>query len=163
MADALLEQFRKNFEYDYWANDRYVKALAEMPQPPEKAVKILGHLVFAKDVWLARLMKEDQSRFTDPNPTYSVDECRQKFQELHEKWKKYLRSITPAELQGKFTATNTQGKTSEHLVQNVLMHVIAHSHYHRGQLATLVHQGGGKRPSTDYIGYAYEIGESKFV
>ena len=163
MADALLELFRKNFEYDYWGNDLYVKALAEMPQPPEKAVKILGHMVFAKDVWLARLLKEDLSRFTDPNPPYSVEECRQKFGELHEKWRKYLASITLEELQRKFTAPNTQGKLSEHLVQNALMQVITHSHYHRGQLATLVHQGGGKRPGTDYIAYAYSMGESKFV
>ncbi len=163
MEDALLKQIRKNFEYDYWANDQYLKALLVMPQPPEKAVKMFAHILFALDVWLARLMKEDLSQFTDPNPSYTLAECRKKLDDLHEKWKGYLSSLAPEELTGKFSAPNTQGKLSEHMVQNVLFQVITHSHYHRGQLAPLVHQGGGKRPGTDYIGYAYAIGESKFV
>ena len=157
----MLDQFQKNLEFDYWASDKFVKALFEMPKPPEKAVKILGHIMFASDVWLARLMKEDLSRFTDPNPPYSLAECRQKLDELHEKWKNYLVNLKPENLGKKINFTNTQGKRYEHIVQNVLVHVVNHSSYHRGQLATLVHQGEGKRPNTDYIGYALEIGESK--
>jgi uncharacterized damage-inducible protein DinB len=157
----LLEQFRKNFEFDYWASDKFVKAFMEMSQPPEKAVKILGHILFALDVWLARLMQEDLSRFTDPYPPYSLAECRQKLNELHEKWKKYLANLNPEDLGEKIKTTNTQGKPFEHIVQNVLVHVVNHSSYHRGQLATLIHQGEGKRPNTDYIGYATEMGESR--
>jgi uncharacterized damage-inducible protein DinB len=163
MEDALLKQIRKSFEYDYWANDQYIKAILEMPQPPEKAVKIFAHILFALDVWLARLTKEDLFRYTDPNPSTSLAEGREKLDDLHQKWKSYLASLTPEELTGKFSAPNTQGKLSEHMVQNVLFQVITHSHYHRGQLASLVHQGGGKRPGTDYIAYTYAIGESKFV
>lgn len=163
MTDVFIEQIRKNYEYDYWANDQYLKALTEMSQPPEKAVQIFGHILFALGVWLARLKKEDLSTFTNPNPSYTLAECRQRLDELHEKWKAYLASLTPEGLTGTFTAPNTQGKLSEHKVQNVLFQVFTHSHYHRGQLATLVHQGGGKRPGTDYIAYAYAIGESKFV
>lgn len=157
----MLEQFRKNYEYDYWANDRYVKALIEMPSPPEKAVKILGHILFAMDVWLARLKKEDLSRFPTPYPSYNLAECQQKLEELHGKWRGYLSGLGPDGLSEKIDYTNTQGKRFEQVVQNVLVHVVNHSHYHRGQLATLIAQGGGKRPETDYIGYAFEIGEAK--
>ncbi len=157
----MLDQFRKNFEYDYWANDKFVKALSEMAQPPEKAVKLLAHILFAWDVWLARLLKEDLSSYTNPHPPYSLEECRKKLDELHEKWKNYLANLKPQNLNEKIIFTNIQGKRFEHVVQNVLVHVVNHSHYHRGQLATLVHQAEGKRPNTDYIGYAVEIGESK--
>lgn len=163
MENALIEQIRKNFEYDYWANDQYIKALLEMSQPPEKAVKTFAHILFALDVWLARLMKEDLSQYKDPTPPYSLLESRKKLDDLHEKWKRYLVSLTPEKMTEKFTAPNTQGKLSEHMVQNVLFQVFTHSHYHRGQLAPLVHQAGGKRPGTDYIAYAYAIGESKLV
>ena len=159
----MLDQLRKNFEFDYWASDKFLKALTEMSTPPEKAVKIFGHVLFASDVWLARILKEDLSRLKDPYPPYSLPECRQKLEELHEKWKNYLGSLTEEGLGGKFAAPNTQGKVSEHVIQNVLVHVVNHSSYHRGQLAALIAQGGGNRPGTDYISYAYEIGESKFV
>lgn len=159
----MLDQLKKNFEFDHWASDKFLKALEEMPSPPEKAVKIFGHILFAKDVWLARILKEDLSRLKDPYPPCSLVECRQKLAELAGKWKSYLDSLTEEGLRGKFVAPNTQGKLSEHGVQNVLVHVVNHGSYHRGQLATLIAQGNGNRPGTDYISYAYEIGESKFV
>jgi uncharacterized damage-inducible protein DinB len=157
----MLEQFQKNFEYNYWADDLFLKALAEMPNPPAKALELMGHLVFASDVWLARLQGEDLSRFTNPNPHYSLAECREKRDELHLKWKNYLTGLKPEDLQKKIVFANTKGKKFEHVVQNVLVHVVNHSHYHRGQLATLVHQNGGNRPYTDYMGYALFTGESK--
>ncbi len=158
----MLDQFRKNYEYDYWANDKFLKALEGMPEPPEKAVKLLGHIFFALDVWLARLKKEENlSRFTDPNPTYALGDCREKLEELHSSWKEYLGGLGTGDLKGKITYANTQGKRFEQTVQNVLVHVVNHNHYHRGQMAALVAQGGGKRPNTDYHGYVFEIGEVK--
>lgn len=161
MADALLEQTKKNFEYNHWANDRFVKALQEMATPPEKAVQIFAHMIFALDVWLARLEKEDLSRFTNPNPSYTLAECRQKLDELHEKWTGYLASLKPEDLKQKVRYTNTQGKAYEGAVQDLLQQVTCHSPYHRGQLATLVAQNGGKRPNTDYYGYVMETGDVK--
>jgi len=159
----MIEQFKKNFEYDYWANDKFVKALSEMAQPPEKAVKILAHNLFAWDVWLARLMKEDLTVHNNPNPPYSLEECRQKLDQLHMKWKTYLIALKPEDLQEKIVYPNLQGKKYEQTVQNILVHVVNHSHYHRGQMAVLVAEAGGKRPNTDYGGYVFEIGEVKAI
>ena len=159
----MLDQFRKNYEYDYWANDKFLKALMEMPQPPEKAVKLLGHIFFALEVWLARLKNEDLSRFTDPNPLYTLAECGQKLDALHLGWKNYLACLAPKGLKGKVTYKNTKGEGYELLVQNVLVHVVNHNHYHRGQMAMLVAQAEGKRPSTDYSNYTFEIGEAKAI
>jgi uncharacterized damage-inducible protein DinB len=157
----MLEQFRKNFEYDYWANSQYLKALLEMTNPPEKAVKTFAHILFALEVWLARLLKEDLSRLTDPNPNTPLLECHPKLEELHRKWGAYLSSLKPEDLVKKITYPNTKGELYEQMVQAVLTHVGFHSHYHRGQLAGLVHQNGGKRPNTDYFGYALVIGDAK--
>ena len=161
MPDPLLEQFRKNFEYDHWANGLFLKALEEMPEPPEKAVKGLAHILFALDVWLARLLNEDLSGFTDPNPPYSLADGRKKLEELHTKWKAYLSGLTPEVMRTLIAYPNLKGKRFEQSVQNILTHVSHHSHYHRGQLATLVAQAGGKRPNTDYGAYVMEIGEVK--
>lgn len=159
----MLEQFRKNYEYNYWADDLFLKALTEMPNPPAKAIELMGHLVFASDIWLTRLMGEDLTRFTNPKPNYSLAECREKLDALHLIWKNYLAGLKPEDLPKKIKTTNTKGKKFEHVVQNILVHVVNHGQYHLGQLATLVHQNGGNRPFTDYIGYAGAIGESKEV
>jgi uncharacterized damage-inducible protein DinB len=161
MASELLEQLKKNFEYDRWANDRYVKALSAMTPPPEKAVKILGHILFAKDVWLARLLGEDLSRFSSPWPALELSEFTDQLVAVQGKWQKYLDGLQLETLGSRISYRNLQGMMFEQGVQNVLVHVVNHSSYHRGQLAPLVTQAGGTRPDTDYIGYAIEIGEGK--
>ncbi|HVZ80385.1 MAG TPA: DinB family protein [bacterium] len=159
MSDPLLDQFRKNFEYDHWANGLFLEALEDMPDPPEKAIKGFAHILFALDVWLARLMKEDLSTFTDPNPPYSLAESRRKLEDLHGKWKGYLSGLTPEGMRSQLAYQNLKGKKFEQSVQNILVHVSHHSHYHRGQLASLIAQAGGKRPNTDYGAYVMETGE----
>lgn len=161
MDDDLLTQIRKNFDHDYWANDKFIKALLEMTTPPEKAIKIQSHILFAWDVWLARLLKEDLSGFTNPNPSYSLLECREKLDSLFEKWKNYLSKLKAEDLKEAIVYQNTKGKRFEHKIQNILMHVNMHSQYHRGQLALLVSQEGGNRPTTDFGAYIFEIGEAK--
>jgi uncharacterized damage-inducible protein DinB len=158
----LLEQLQKNFEYDYWANNEFLKALSEMAQPPEKAVQLMSHILWAWDMWLTRLVGGDLSGL-NLKPEYSLAECRAKLEELHLRWHNYLVGLKPEDLKRKIIVTNTKGKKFEHIVQNVLVHVVNHSHYHRGQLAELVHQNGGKRPFTDYIGFASFLGESKEI
>jgi uncharacterized damage-inducible protein DinB len=103
-GSTLLEQLRKNFEYDYWANDLFLKALTEMAQPPEKAVQLLSHILWAWDVWLARLLREDLSGYTNPNPEYSLLKCRMKLDELHLKWKNYLAALKLEDLQGRLSS-----------------------------------------------------------
>jgi len=159
MSLDLLEQLRKNFEYDRWANDRYGKALSAMTPSPEKAVKILGHILFAKDVWLARLLGEDLSRFSSPFPEQNLPDCLKKLELVQDKWGRYLAGSTEASLAETVLYTNLQGKKFRNKVQNILVHVVNHSSYHRGQLAPLVTAAGGQRPDTDYIGYVIEIGE----
>src|SRR5262245_20591189 len=114
-----------------------------MPAPPERAVKGFAHILFALDVWLARLLKEDLSSFTDPNPPYTLAESRKKLGDLQNKWKDYLGSLTPEAMRAPLAYANLKGKRFEQSVQNILVHVSHHSHYHRGQLATLVAQAGG--------------------
>lgn len=161
MVEPLVEQFQKNHEYNYWANHSFLKALEEMAQPPEKAVKIFAHILFAVDVWLARLKKEDLSSYTNPHPSYTLAECRAKLEHLHQKTKEYLTRMDLDEVEKRIAYTNTKGKPFEMTARAILMHMVNHSHYHRGQLAMLIAQGGGNRPETDYSAYAFQIDEAK--
>lgn len=150
----MIDQFRKNYDYDFWATGEMVKSLEEMPEPPEKAVKIAGHIAFAKDVWLTRLVGGDYSRLNDPWPPYTLSEGKKALESLHQRWMGYLGNLSEGDLPKKISYTNTQGKAYEQVVRDILVHVVDHGTYHRGQLATLIHQGGGKRPNVGYIGYA---------
>jgi len=149
----MLDQFRKNFEYDFWATQAMIAAMEEMPQAPEKAVKIIAHISFAKNVWLARILGEDYSKITDPWPPYSMREGKEELGRLDDKWKKYLTRLSEPDLKKTCSFMTTQGTAYEQVLQDILIHVVDHGTYHRGQLASLIHQGGGKRPNVGYIGF----------
>ena len=159
----MLDQVRKNFEYDHWANRKSLEAIQALASPPEKAVRIFGHILFAKGVWLTRLLKADTSGMTDPWPPFRLEECGPKLEELHGKWKVYLEALSDGDLGKDLRFANTQGRKFEQKIVNILVHVGYHGHYHRGQLATLIAQAGGKSPMTDYGAYAGEIGEAREI
>ena len=46
---------------------------------------------------------------------------------------------------------NTKGEQWTSSVDDVLMHVILHGSYHRGQIATVLRNGGEEPAYTDYI------------
>jgi len=152
------EYFRKIHEYNYWANKAVLKALTEMNPPEPKGLKLLGHIIFAMDVWLARVKQEDLARFTDPWIPYTLDECRGKVEKLHQGWIEFLEGLKPEDLPRKVSYTNTKGQRYECAIQDVIIHVVDHGTYHRGQMATAIHQGGGKGASTGFYGFVLEKG-----
>ena len=46
---------------------------------------------------------------------------------------------------------NSKGEPWHSLADDILMHVIIHGGYHRGQIATIVRQSGATPAYTDYI------------
>lgn len=152
----MLEHLKKIHEYNFWANGRVFKALSEMNPPDPKGLKLLGHIIFAMDVWLARAREEDLSRFKDGWPPYSLKECGELIEKFHEGWKKLLEEMQPADLVRKISYRNTKGQRYECALGDVLTHVVDHGTYHRGQMATAIHQGGGSGASTGYYGFVLE-------
>ena len=63
--------------------------------------------------------------------------------------------LTESELRRVASYTNTQGQPHEGVVADVLTHVVNHASYHRGQIAVLVREAGGRPAVTDFIFFAY--------
>jgi uncharacterized damage-inducible protein DinB len=49
--------------------------------------------------------------------------------------------------------TNTKGEKFANTRQDILLHVVNHSTYHRGQIASALKHAGIDPPTTDYIFY----------
>ncbi len=47
MKELLLQ----NFDYEQWANLQVIKSLQLITNPPEKAEKIMAHILSAQKVW----------------------------------------------------------------------------------------------------------------
>ena len=153
------ESIKKLFDYDYWANCEALASLSTVPGDAPRALKLFGHIIGAQQVWLAR--------FEDPNPPNAQpwppatsEECRTAVDELHKSWAALLDKLTPEKLANDLAYRNTKGVEFKTPIQDVLMHLVMHSAYHRGQVAAAVREAGGKPAATDYVVYVRKKAES---
>jgi uncharacterized damage-inducible protein DinB len=129
--------------YDDWANREEVARLRQVSSPP--ALRLLAHIIGAQWVWITRIRGENAKMAVWPE--LSVDECAAELDPLRDAWSEILRG----DLQRNVEYKNSKGEPWSSPVDDVLLHVITHGAYHRGQMATLVRQGGETPAYTDLI------------
>jgi len=146
---TMLEHIGSLFSYDDWANREVLGSLQTLNAPPVRSVKLLAHIISSERLWLERLLAQKQ---THPVwPLFTLEDCKSEIDQLHERWKNYLPSLGEAGLSDSRTYKNTRGDTFTSKKQDILLHVIMHSAYHRGQIAADVRAAGFTPAYTDFI------------
>lgn len=145
----LLEHLRRQFAYDDWANREVLAALSASPRPPARPRQLLAHILAAELLWLERILKQPQSLTVWPD--FSLEECAAQIAELARLWQEFLAQLSDAGLSEKITYKNSKGEPWTSTVKDILTHVVLHSAYHRGQIASQVRAGGDQPAYTDYI------------
>jgi uncharacterized damage-inducible protein DinB len=132
--------------YDVWANREALRSLKQ--SAPPRSLRWLAHIVGAEHLWLARLRQHHE---TIPVwPDLDVEVCGERLEELSRLWPEYLKD-THESFTGKIPYTNSKGEAWTNTVEEILTHVVIHSAYHRGQIASDVRASGGVPAYTDYI------------
>jgi uncharacterized damage-inducible protein DinB len=144
------ETFRQLFTYDAWGNRAMLDSLRLSTQAPtSRACAITAHLIGAGRTWLDRLHGRVPSM--EVWPALSLDQCDTGFRELDAAWSEYLGGLSAGDLGREITYTNSKGESWTSTIREILMHVILHGTYHRGQIAMLVRQSGHAPAYTDFI------------
>jgi uncharacterized damage-inducible protein DinB len=112
-------------------------------------VQLLAHIVSAELLWLERLRQEPQSQPVWPE--WSLEQCEARSPEVGALWRKYLEALAPEDLDKTVSYKNSKGEPWTSTVEDILTHVVLHSAYHRGQIATQVRAGGEQPAYTDFI------------
>ena len=136
------------FAYDHWANRECLRAM-RAGSPPANMVGRIAHILSAEKLWLGRLEKAKQSMPVWPNST--IEECEVLSDEMASAWRSYLTNLAPGALDSKIDYRNSKGEPWTSRVEDVLMHVIMHSAYHRGQIALEMRSAGIEPAYTDFI------------
>jgi uncharacterized damage-inducible protein DinB len=145
----MLEHIRNLFSYDDWANRHVLASLQALATPPARSIQLLAHIVSAERLWLERLLVQKQ---TWPVwPLFTLEQCKLEVDRLSGLWKNYLTSLGEAGLSQTITYKNTKGESFTSQEQDILMHVVMHAAYHRGQIAADMRAAGFTPASTDFI------------
>jgi uncharacterized damage-inducible protein DinB len=145
----LLEHLRRQFAYDSWANREVLAALSASPASSERPLQLLAHILSAERLWLERITKQPQTLPVWPD--FSFDGCEAQIAELTLLWSEYLGRLSPEQLSEKIAYKNSRGESWTSTVEDVLSHVVLHSAYHRGQIASQMRTGGKQPANTDFI------------
>lgn len=144
-----VQQLQRLFAHDEWANRETLESLRRAATPPPRAKQRLAHVIAAEWLWLGRL--ERDKRRVEVWPEMSFEQCETQVAELGRTWREYVGGITPERLSERIEYTNTKGERWTNTVEDILMHVIMHSAYHRGQVASELRAAGHTPAYTDFI------------
>lgn len=140
-----MRQLRHLLRYDVWANRQTLGSLSR--SAPARSLSWMAHIVGAERLWMARLRQRQEPLLVWPE--LDVAACGQHLEELSRMWPEYLDEAPDAT--ERIPYTNSKGETWTSTVEEILTHVVIHSAYHRGQIASDVRASGGVPAYTDYI------------
>lgn len=153
---SLADRFRRWYEYERDCNGKTLEMLATVPadrrDTPQfkRAVGRTAHMAAARRRWLWRLGQLPDAP-TTPFPDVALADLAAYFDETEAAWVAYLARLDDAELAREFEWVAPDGKRLRWNVEGVLTQTFGHAWYHRGQVAQLVAELGGKAVDTDYI------------
>jgi uncharacterized damage-inducible protein DinB len=145
----LLNHFRRQLEYNHWANREVLVALQNLSQPLAASEKLLAHVISGELLWLART-EQVPPQFA-VWPVLSLQQCEEQIHKSYRSYVDYFRRELPADFERKVSYKNSKGESWASRVDDILTHVFTHSAYHRGQIALQMRQAGQTPAYTDFI------------
>lgn len=169
MHEETLE-IRTLFEYDQWANARFVAVMETLGEDRLEArlessfpsiLGTFGHIVAAEWVWLRRWKGDNPTTFPEWLASPRFGDLRAKLAEVEAEREALLDPLGGDDFQEPVDYTTFAGVAHRNSLGDLCRHVVNHSSYHRGQLTTLMRQVGATPPATDFILFLRERRESQ--
>lgn len=142
--------FTKLYEYNQWANKRVLECLDRQKVDDEKTLTIMSHIISALFIWLSRI----EGKSPDAYPLwkqYKLDELITMNSEITERWIRFVKDADDFDRELKYH--NYVGDAYTNNVEQIMIHLVNHSTYHRGQVALLLRKNGLEPINTDFITY----------
>jgi uncharacterized damage-inducible protein DinB len=144
------QYFLKLYRYNAWSNKRVLGTLQRQNVRDEKILTIMGHTVAALFLWLHRikgLPAPDVKLWGE----YSLEQLVELAEKAGKEWLEFVESTD--NFNRELTYRNYVNEPYTNNVENIMIHLVNHSSYHRGQIAMLLRQKGFEPINTDFITY----------
>lgn len=153
----LADYLRRQFSYDEWANREVLNAIhaaaghagGDNSAANRRSLQLMSHILAAELLWLERLKQQPQSVPVWPEP--DLAQCEAQAAKLGGQWLEFLDLITAGDVSQTISYTNSKGEQWTSTIVDVLTHVVLHSAYHRGQIASHMRASGQTPAYTDFI------------
>ncbi len=134
------------FQYQSWANAEFVAALRE-PNTEQHAtqhhlgIRLLNHCLVVNRIFAAHLVGAAHGYSADNTvETPTIDQLGADLAQIDRWYLDYVATVTPAMLAESVPLTFTDGDLGAMTRQEMLIHVVTHGGYHRGEVGRLMKQ-----------------------
>src|ERR1043166_2534314 len=140
------------FEYDRWANARMFEAVDALTEEQFASVReTLAHIAGVEWIWFQRCNGVNPRTTPDwmNDPTRAA--LRAQLQAIEREWQSFIAALSDDDLDRRIDYVKIDGEAGSRKLVHLLQHVVNHSTYHRGQVATRMRQAGGTPIGTDFL------------
>ena len=159
------DETRELFGYGSWATARMFGAAEALTGEHLEApvtssfpsiVATLAHIVETEWIWFRRWLGETPSSAPAWGGRPSLTALKAQLATVETARESFLGELTDEDLRRVVSYRGSDRQVFSHRLGQQMRHVVNHSTYHRGQLATLLRQAGHTPPNTDYTRYLRE-------
>ena len=152
------DETRTHLRYHGWASQRLLDAAAglspdqlyrEMTVSHSGLIRTLEHIFFADRIWFKRVVDPDlevQRSGDQPHQSLPVE-----WPQIQKRWEDWAASLTDADLNRVVSYKLLSGDPGQSPLWHIMLHLVNHGTYHRGQAAAMLKQLGAPLPPTDMI------------
>jgi len=151
--------------YNKWANGVVFSAAAGLspdqlthvvPSSFPSVRATLAHIVSTEWVWLRRWLHESPTSVPAWVASADLADLRVRLTAIEGEREAYLADLTDTRLEELISYRTLSGQPHDDPLGDTLRHVVNHSTYHRGQVATQFRQLAIAPPATDFIAYVWQ-------
>jgi uncharacterized damage-inducible protein DinB len=148
------DSYLKQIRYESWANNMVIDAFNRADLPAVRTHEIISHNLNAFAIWLKRIKKEEVTvKLWD---LHTIDELSLLNLTLYSDWSNYLNTLVDADFEKKIHFT-FMGKKAFISIEDLIIHLINHSSYHRGQIILQLKGKLPELPFSTYIAFATDF------
>ena len=155
-----LSALRELFAHNYWARDRQLQTCAGLTD--EQFLCPLGssfpsvrdtlvHLLAVEWLWLERWRGRSPRVLLPPEDFPTLAAVGARWTAVEQEMKEYLASLPEEVLEQPMTCMSTRGNTWTYALWRMMVHLLEHQSYHRGQVTALLRQLGIEPPKVDFL------------
>jgi len=153
------------YGYNAWANRRVLEACSALTSGQltqevggsfGSLRNTLAHIIDVEWLYLERWLGRAPASLPKAESYADLGSLRERCETVTRDFEKSIRGLSDAELNRIFEFKNTKGTSYRHPLWEMLVHLVNHSTYHRGQVTVLLRAIGAKPLATDMIAFFRE-------
>ena len=155
-----VEDFRRLYDYNSWANHRTLEACATLNDEQftrdlhssfRSVRDTLVHIMLVEWLWRERWLGRSPDKYPPASDFPSLESVRQRWAEAERNLLDYVSALKPEDIDRVIAHKTTAGVPQSAPLSQMLQHLVNHGTYHRGQVATMLRQLDAKPIGTDLI------------